>query len=832
VGCISSLPVTITQPTPLTSTKVVTNVLCNGASTGSVVINPSGGVGPYTIAPAQTGLAAGTYTFTVTDANGCTLNVPVTITQPAPLTSTQVVTNVSCNGASTGSVVINPSGGAGPYTIAPAQTGLAAGTNTFTVTDANGCTLNVPVTITQPAPLTTTQVITNVLCNGAATGSVVFNPSGGVGPYTIAPAQTGLAAGTYTFTVTDATGCILNVPVTITQPTPLTSTQVVTNVSCNGGSTGSVVITPAGGVGPYTIAPAQTGLAAGTYTFTVTDANGCTLNVPVTITQPAVITATTAITNVLCNGASTGSVIITPAGGVGPYSIAPAQTGLAAGTYAFTITDANGCTLAVPATLTQPAVITATTAITNVLCNGASTGSVIITPGGGVGPYTIAPAQTGLAAGAYAFTVTDANGCTLNVPVTITQPPVITATTAITNVLCNGTSTGSVIITPAGGVGPYTITPAQTGLVAGTYTFTVTDANGCAIAVPVTVTEPAAVTPGQEIITICEASLPYSWNNQNITVAGDYTAALVSAAGCDSVAMLHLIINPVVTGEETIRLCQGQLPYTWNNQSITATGDYITTLLNIVGCDSVATLHFIVNPNVTGQQTITICQGQLPYIWNGQNITAAGNYNATLVSAAGCDSVATLHLIVNPNVTGQQTITICQGQLPYSWNTQSITAAGNYNATLVSAAGCDSVATLHLIVNPNVTGQQTITICQGQLPYSWNTQIITGAGNYNATLVSAAGCDSVATLHLIVNPNVTGQQTITICQGLLPYTWNGQNITAAGNYNATLVSAVGCDSVATLHLIVNPNVTGQQTITICQGQLPYTWNRSKHYSSR
>jgi hypothetical protein len=129
-----------------------------------------------------------------------------------------------------------------------------------------------------------------------------------------------------------------------------------------------------------------------------------------------------------------------------------------------------------------------------------------------------------------------------------------------------------------------------------------------------------------------------------------------------------------------------------------------------------------------------------------------------LVSAAGCDSVATLHLIVNPNVTGQQTITICQGQLPYSWNNQNITAAGNYNATLVSAAGCDSVATLHININPIVTGEETVSICQGQLPYTWNNHSITVTGDYNTTLLIIAGCDSVATLHLIVNPNVTGQQ--------------------------------------------------------------------------
>src|SRR3982751_5783446 len=121
------------------------------ASTGSVIITPSGGTGPYTITPAQTGLTAGSYTFTVKDANNCTITVPVTITQPTPITATTVVTNVLCNGASTGSVIITPSGGTGPYTITPAQTGLAAGTTNFTIKDANNCTLTVPVTITQPA---------------------------------------------------------------------------------------------------------------------------------------------------------------------------------------------------------------------------------------------------------------------------------------------------------------------------------------------------------------------------------------------------------------------------------------------------------------------------------------------------------------------------------------------------------------------------------------------------------------------------------------------------------------------------------------------------------
>src|SRR4030095_15595137 len=129
-----------------------------------------------------------------------------------------------------------------------------------------------------------------------------------------------------------------------------------------------------------------------------------------------------------------------------------------------------------------------------------------------------------------------------------------------------------------------------------------------------------------------------TWNNQNITVAGNYTTTLLNIVGCDSVATLHLIVNPR-SEEHTSELqshsdlhsfpTRRSSDLTWNNQNITVAGNYTTTLLNIVGCDSVATLHLIVNPNVTGQQTITICQAQLPYIWNGQTITAGGDYNAT-----------------------------------------------------------------------------------------------------------------------------------------------------------------------------------------------------------
>jgi hypothetical protein len=415
--------------------------------------------------------------------------------------------------------------------------------------------------------------------------------------------------------------------------------------------------------------------------------------------------------------------------------------------------------------------------------------------------------QSITAAGDYSATLVSVAGCDSIATLHLVVNPVVTGEETMT--ICEG------------GL-PYNWNN-QAITVVGDYSATLVSVAGCdSIATLHLVVNP--VVTGEETMTICEAALPYNWNNQSITAAGDYSATLVSIAGCDSTATLHLVVNPVATGEETITICEAVLPYTWNNQSITAAGDYSATLVSIAGCDSISTLHLVINPVVTGEETMTICEAALPYNWNNQSITAAGDYSATLVSVAGCDSIASLHLIVNPVVTGEETITICEAALPYSWNNQSITTAGDYSATLISVAGCDSIATLHLVVNPVATGEETITICEGGLPYNWNNQAITVVGDYSATLVSVAGCDSIATLHLVVNPVATGEETMTICEAALPYNWNNQSITAAGDYSATLVSVAGCDSIATLHLVVNPVVTGEETITICEGGLPYNWN--------
>ncbi|WP_294324743.1 T9SS type A sorting domain-containing protein, partial [uncultured Chryseobacterium sp.] len=583
-----------------------------------------------------------------------------------------------CNGASNGSINLTPSGGTAPYTFnwgggitTEDRTGLAAGTYTVVITDANGCTATVNATVTQPASAVSgTTVVTNVACNGASNGAINLTPAGGTAPYTFnwgggitTEDRTGLAAGTYAVTITDANGCTGTVNVTVTQPASAVSgTTVVTNVACNGASNGSINLTPSGGTAPYTFnwgggitTEDRTGLAAGTYTVTITDANGCTGTVNATVTQPAsAVSGTTVVTNVACNGASNGSINLTPSGGTAPYTFnwgggitTEDRTGLAAGTYTVTITDANGCTGTVNATVTQPAsAVSGTTVVTNVACNGASNGAINLTPSGGTAPYTFnwgggitTEDRTGLAAGTYTVTITDANGCTGTVNVTVTQPAsAVSGTTVVTNVACNGASNGSINLTPAGGTAPYTFnwgggitTEDRTGLAAGTYTVTITDANGCTGTVNATVTQPASAVSGTTVVTnvACNGAsngainltpaggtAPYTFNwgggvtteDRTGLAAGTYTVVITDANGCTAT------VNATVT----------------QPTALTAT----TSQTNIA-C----------NGGSTGTATITVTGGTSPYTYSwspsgGTGATAsglvAGTYTVNITDANGC----------------------------------------------------------------------------------------------------------------------------------------------------------------------------------------------------
>ncbi len=556
----------ITQPAEaLAGAITVTDIKCYGDSDGAVNLTVTGGTAPYTYLWSNgattedlVNVVAGAYTVTVTDANLCTATVPATVSQPSELIAVAGSNGPVCAGMSL-NLQGEPDGMAsyswtGPdgFTsslqnpvVTNASTPAMAGLYILNVVDINGCTAtaNTNVIVNELPVITFTQ--TDILCGGTSTGAIDITVSGGTGPFVYLwtgpvadPAtedQINIPAGSYTVIVTDAGSCSSSLTaIEITELPPLSGTIISkTNVSVPGGNDGSVTIEGSGGTVPYLYSldagPMQasgsfSALAAGTYTVTVYDANLCEHPVVVLITQPGMPLSGQIIsrTDVLCYGDATGSVTVTGTAGEEPYEYsidggAFQSSGifgsLTAGPHIVRIQDAALNTFDINVLIAGPSLpLNVTITQTDNICSGGNTGSATAIAAGGTEPYTYSwnttpvqtgPDATGLAAGTYTVTVTDANGCIATADVTIAEPDPLSVTIIKNDVLCNGDENGSATVNVQGGTGPYLYswdtTPVQTtstinDLAPGAYSVTITDANGCTITVTVNIIEPAALT--------------------------------------------------------------------------------------------------------------------------------------------------------------------------------------------------------------------------------------------------------------------------------------------------------------------------------------------------
>ena len=250
---------------------------------------------------------------------------------------------------------------------------------------------------------------------------------------------------TTTYYVRGEGGCITAgscKAVTVVVNSVSASTFVDSMVSCNGYTDGGATASATGGTNPYTYAWSNasttasiTGVVAGTYTVTITDANGCTDTAQVTLSEPAILVASATVNQIInCNDETQGQVIASASGGTAPYTYlwntggtAALETALGGGSYNVTITDANGCTDVAQVTLSEPAILVAATSVdNNVTCYWNTDGGATASATGGTTPYTYAwntgdteVSITGLATGTYSVTITDANGCTDTESVTI-----------------------------------------------------------------------------------------------------------------------------------------------------------------------------------------------------------------------------------------------------------------------------------------------------------------------------------------------------------------------------------------------------------------------------
>nr|MBK9652417.1 HYR domain-containing protein [Bacteroidota bacterium] len=352
-------------------------------------------------------------TYTATDgcgnATSCSFNVTVNLVGPPILNISDTHVDVDCQGANNGSIDLTVTSiGGGPYLYlwsngATTQdiSGLFVGVYTVNVTEANGCSATYSVSIADNPPLQVTETHTDVLCNGNTNGTIDITATDGKPAYgylwsdgVTAEDRTGLSPGTYTVTVTDQCGTSQILTIVIGEPTALSATcSLISNVSCNGGSNGSASVVGSGGTPPYSTSPSTTGLTAGTYTFTVTDANGCTATCAATITQPTALLANTSTTAATCINTTNGSATSAPSGGTGPYtylwsngSTNATAINLAGGTYTVLVNDANGCTVILSATITslssipaQPGAITGNVSVC--LSSTGNVYSIVAVPG-------------------------------------------------------------------------------------------------------------------------------------------------------------------------------------------------------------------------------------------------------------------------------------------------------------------------------------------------------------------------------------------------------------------------------------------------------------------
>jgi trimeric autotransporter adhesin len=467
----------------VTSTSSSTNATCT-ASNGTATVTPAGGTAPYTYSWSNgrttqnnTGLSSGNYSVTATDASGCSATATVTVgsTSTAITTNTPTTTNSACGGA-TGSASVTPSNGTAPYVYNWSNGGntqtisnVAAGTYSVSITDANGCAGSVSnIVVSNPnAPTANISASQNVLCNGGTSGSATAAGNGGTAPYTYtwsnganAATANALAAGTYSVTVIDAASCRGIASVTITQPTALNvaaNSAATANVACFGGNNGQAAVTATGGTAPYTYTwsnAANTivinGLTAGVYTVTVNDANNCNGTVGVTITQPTTaLTVNAAGDNITCNGANNGTASASVNGGTAPYtytwsngSTSSSLNALAAGTYTVTTTDANGCVASTNAvTISEPTALSSSATATDASSAAATDGAVNISVSGGTAPYTYTWSNgantqnlAAVGVGTYSVTITDANGCTSNQSATVSSPTALDLNNANINI--------------------------------------------------------------------------------------------------------------------------------------------------------------------------------------------------------------------------------------------------------------------------------------------------------------------------------------------------------------------------------------------------------------
>ena len=334
---------------------------------------------------------------------------------------------------------------------------------------------------------------------------------------------------------------------------------------------------------------------------------------------------------------------------------------------------------------------------------------------------------------------------------------------------------------------------------------------------------------------ICANELPFDWNGNTYMSAGQYIDTIPGeiGVGCDTIRVLDLFIEPMEEDTMYLSLCTDELPYDWNGNAITAGGQYLDTIPGIigVGCDTLLSLFVEVHEPDTVIMDSTLCQGAPTFAWNGHTVLTDqdSSYEAVLVNQFGCDSLLTLNVFIIPPSYTTESMTLCLDDPSVPWNGYDIvsTTDSSYVATLKNSEGCDSVVTMNVTILYPTYSEETIQVCENDPNFNWNgNTILTDRDDvYYATLTNSVGCDSLLTLIVESNPISTFEMDTTLCVGAPSFVWNGETITTDqdDSYQVTLQNRFNCDSLVTLNVYVIPPDTTYLDTALCEGDPEFVW---------